>query len=50
MTETHGLVFLFDAGSTLLDNDRIQADLGEHLENCYGPRARKNELGYADYL
>jgi len=40
MTETHGVVFLFDAGNTLLDNDRIQADLGEHLENCYCPRAR----------
>lgn len=56
MTETHGVVFLFDAGNTLLDNDRSQADLG----NCYGPRAHKryweiieklkNELGYADYL
>ncbi len=60
MTEAHGVVFLFDVDNTLLDNDRVQADLSEHLEKCYGASARDrywqifeertNQLGYADYL
>jgi FMN phosphatase YigB (HAD superfamily) len=58
--EAHDIVFLFDVDNTLLDNDKIQAELHEHLEQAYGPRARdrywalfeelRSELGYADYL
>ena len=53
-------VFLFDVDNTLLDNDRIQADLGKHLAENYGAEVRdrfwaifeqlRAELGYADYL
>jgi len=53
-------VFLFDVDNTLLDNDRVTADLKRHLETEMGPdRARhyweifeqlRTELGYADYL
>jgi hypothetical protein len=60
MTEAQGIVFLFDVDNTLLDNDRIQADLSEHLETWYSASARNryweifekltSELGYADYL
>jgi FMN phosphatase YigB (HAD superfamily) len=56
----HDLVFLFDVDNTLLDNDRIQHDLSEHLGTCYGDEARdrywalfedqRSMLGYADYL
>src|ERR1700756_825478 len=59
-TEAHGIVFLFDVDNTLLDNDRVQDDLSEHLEKSYGAAARdryweifeklRNQLGYADYL
>lgn len=54
------IVFLFDVDNTLIDNDRVQADLKEHLEQVYGVAARdryweileqlRNELGYVDYL
>ena len=54
------VVFLFDVDNTLLDNDRVTADLKKHLEREVGPqRAQRywslfeqlrNELGYADYL
>jgi FMN phosphatase YigB (HAD superfamily) len=54
------VVFLFDVDNTLLDNDRVQADLSEHLERTYGAATRdrywaifeelRRELGYADYL
>jgi hypothetical protein len=57
---TEEVVFLLDCDNTLLDNDRVQDDLRDHLtaefgaENC----ARyweifeelRRELGYADYL
>jgi FMN phosphatase YigB (HAD superfamily) len=53
-------VFLFDVDNTLLDHDRVTADLRQHLESEVGPeRARhyweifesiRAELGYADYL
>jgi FMN phosphatase YigB (HAD superfamily) len=53
-------VFLFDVDNTLLDNDRVAADLRAHLEREIGAeRARRywqlfeelrQELGYADYL
>ena len=54
------IVFLFDVDNTLIDNDRVQAHLSEHLEQTYGSPARdrycdlfeelRSELGYADYL
>jgi phosphoglycolate phosphatase-like HAD superfamily hydrolase len=54
------LVFLFDVDNTLLDNDRITADLKRHLEQQVGPEREqrywdifeqlRTELGYADYL
>jgi hypothetical protein len=57
MVET---VFLLDVDNTLIDNDRIQADLGAHLEATFGAARRdrywaifeelRGELGYADYL
>ena len=56
----HDTVFLFDVDNTLLDNDRIQADIGVHLARYYGKNVRDRfwalfeqlrvELGYADYL
>jgi FMN phosphatase YigB (HAD superfamily) len=60
MTEMADRVFLFDVDNTLLDNDRVQADLGVHLAQSYGKEVRdrfweifeglRRELGYADYL
>ncbi|HXO37070.1 MAG TPA: HAD family hydrolase [Candidatus Acidoferrum sp.] len=54
------LVFLFDVDNTLLDNDRVTADLRRHLEQQVGPERQqrywdffeqiRTELGYADYL
>ena len=59
-TPASKVVFLFDVDNTLLDNDRITADLKRHLETQVGPdRAGRywaifedlrRELGYADYL
>ena len=53
-------VFLVDVDNTLLDNDRIQADLRLHLEREFGAACRDRywailevlftELGYRDYL
>jgi hypothetical protein len=60
MTDTPDVVFLFDVDNTLIDNDRVQAHLKEHLEQTYGAATRdryweileelRNELGYVDYL
>jgi FMN phosphatase YigB (HAD superfamily) len=60
MTGTPNVVFLFDVDNTLIDNDRVQAHLKEHLEQAYGAATRdryweiledlRNELGYVDYL
>jgi len=54
------IVFLVDVDNTLLDNDRIQADLKRHLEREFGAACRDrywaileqlfDELGYRDYL
>ena len=54
------IVFLFDVDNTLLDNDRVTADLGKYLKSEVGPgRARsywkiferlRTRFGYADYL
>jgi FMN phosphatase YigB (HAD superfamily) len=60
MVSYHPIVFLLDVDNTLLDNDRIQQDLKDHLERLYGRDARDrywriledlfSELGYRDYL
>jgi FMN phosphatase YigB (HAD superfamily) len=57
---TADVVFLLDVDNTLLDNDRIIADLRRHLEHAFGVasadrfwaifEALRSELGYADYL
>ncbi len=54
------IVFLFDIDNTLLDNDRVTADLRNHLVREFGVEAAgrywtifeslRAELGYADYL
>jgi FMN phosphatase YigB (HAD superfamily) len=54
------LVFLLDVDNTLLDNDRVTADLMRFLDQTVGPDSRheywkifdrlRAELGYADYL
>ncbi len=54
------VVFLFDVDNTLLDNDRVAADLKSHLEKNVGHERQQRywavfeelraELGYADYL
>jgi FMN phosphatase YigB (HAD superfamily) len=53
-------VFLVDCDNTLLDNDRVQSDLRDHLAREFGSDSRdrywaifeslRGELGYADYL
>jgi FMN phosphatase YigB (HAD superfamily) len=60
MTERHPVVFLVDVDNTLIDNDRIAADLKRHLEREVGRERQerywaifeelRRELGYADYL
>jgi FMN phosphatase YigB (HAD superfamily) len=54
------VVFLFDVDNTLLDNDRVAADLQRHLASEVGAEGAqeywrifeqlRTELGYADYL
>ena len=54
------VVFLFDVDNTLLDNDRVAADLQRHFADEVGPDGAQEywrtfeqlraELGYADYL
>jgi FMN phosphatase YigB (HAD superfamily) len=54
------VVFLFDVDNTLLDNDRVSADLKQYLANRVGEDHQwrywalfeelRTELGYADYL
>ena len=56
----HPVVFLVDVDNTLLDNDRVVADLMRYLEKEVGAErqrryweifeAMRTELGYADYL
>ena len=60
MTAMAPIVFLVDVDDTLLENDRIQDDLRNHLEREYGRECRDRywviqeqmmqELGYRDYL
>lgn len=57
---THPVVFLFDVDNTLLDNDRVTADLKRHLARAIGEEQQqrywqifeelRREQGYADYL
>jgi len=56
---THDVVFLLDVDNTLLDNDRVTADLRAHLADNFGAAGERywghfedirKELGYADYL
>ena len=37
----HDIVFLFDVDNTLLNNDRVQADLDVHIGIEHGAAARK---------
>jgi len=56
----HPVVFLLDVDNTLLDNDRVTADLEQYLIKEVGPEREtrywtifeelRRELGYADYL
>jgi FMN phosphatase YigB (HAD superfamily) len=60
MSPSHPVAFLVDVDNTLLDNDRIQQDLRQHLEHEFGLDACRRywrilenllaELGYRDYL
>jgi FMN phosphatase YigB (HAD superfamily) len=60
MTSPSEVAFLVDVDNTLLDNDRVQADLRDHLASEFGVETRDRywaifqqlnvELGYADYL
>ena len=60
MTPPNKVVFLFDVDNTLLDNDRVEQDLRQHMEREFGATSRdryfaiveeyRAELGYTDYL
>ncbi|MDQ2917432.1 MAG: HAD family hydrolase [Pseudomonadota bacterium] len=60
MKSPQDIVFLVDCDNTLLDNDRVESDLRDHLEREFGADSRdrywaifeqlRTELGYADYL
>ena len=60
MAKAPNVVFPFDVDNTLVDNDRVQAHLKEHLAQTYGAATRdrywdileelRGELGYVDYL
>jgi FMN phosphatase YigB (HAD superfamily) len=58
--DTHRIVFLLDVDNTLLDSDRVVADLMRHLDRQVGHERQqryweifdelREDLGYADYL
>lgn len=60
METRSAVAFLFDVDNTLIDNDRVSADLKRHLERELGREreerywtifeALRAETGYADYL
>lgn len=60
MTARSPVVFLMDLDNTLLDNDRVTADLRRHLEGEVGHEGQERywavfedqraQLGYTDYL
>jgi FMN phosphatase YigB (HAD superfamily) len=57
---TADIVFLVDVDNTLLDNDRLIADLMDHIASQYGTTSRdrysqiledvRSRVGYVDYL
>ncbi|MES2742319.1 MAG: HAD family hydrolase [Pseudomonadota bacterium] len=59
-TASHEIVFLLDCDNTLLDNDRIQADMRHYFTLTFGAAgnarywaifdALRAQLGYTDYL
>ncbi len=60
MKPANRVVFLLDVDNTLLDNDRVAADLRAHLTKAFGEEREKRywaifeelraQVGYADYL
>lgn len=60
MADTNQVVFLFDVDNTLLDNDRMKADLGAYVLEHFGGGAEdqlwslyeeeRDKHGYADFL
>jgi hypothetical protein len=60
VTQPAPVVFLLDVDNTLLDNDRVVADLKRHLTQALGAECQKRywtifeerraQLGYTDYL
>ncbi|MBF6647726.1 HAD family hydrolase [Methylobacter sp. BlB1] len=60
MIKPEKVVFLLDVDNTLLENDRVTADLRQHLEHSFGFENSERywvifnelraELGYTDYL
>jgi hypothetical protein len=60
MTQPDPVVFLLDVDNTLLDNDRITADLKRHLTQAFGAERQERywaifeklrvELGYAGHV
>ncbi len=60
MTTQAAVVCLLDVDNTLLDGDRLVADLKSHLKQVFGDdclaqywtifEARRAELGYVDYI
>jgi FMN phosphatase YigB (HAD superfamily) len=60
MSQAVPVVFLLDVDNTLLDNDRVTANLKRHLAEAFGPDRQhrywaifeelRASLGYADYL
>jgi FMN phosphatase YigB (HAD superfamily) len=60
MNQASKVVFLLDVDNTLLDNDRVAADLKKHMTRALGAQRQerywalfeelRRQLGYADYL
>jgi len=60
VTQVAPVAFLLDVDNTLLDNDRVAADLKQHLTGAFGAQRQqrywvileklREELGYTDYL
>jgi FMN phosphatase YigB (HAD superfamily) len=60
MSRPDEIIFLFDVDNTLLDNDRIEADISAHVEQQFGTmgcqrfwaifEALRGEFGFANYL
>src|SRR5438128_10220134 len=60
MDQPADVTFLLDVDNTLLDNDRVAADLKRHLTRAFGAERQERywalfeelraQLGYADYL